>query len=417
MLEKTVQKATDGLNENREVAVKVAIVHDWLVVSGGAEKVLQNIIECFPNADLFSLVDFMEDRACIKGKPVNTSFIQRLPFARKRYRAYLPLMPIAIEQLDLSAYDLVISSSHAVAKGVLTGPNQMHVSYVHSPIRYAWDLQHQYLRESHLTAGLKSAMARVLLHYIRGWDSRSANGVDHLLANSKFIARRIRKAYQRDATVIYPPVDLSHMPLREKKDDFYVTASRMVPYKRIDLIVKAFSQTPERRLVVIGDGPDMKKVKAAAGDNVTILGHQPFDVLVDHLQRARAFVFAAEEDFGISVVEAQACGTPVVAFGRGGALESVLGLPRERPTGVFFKEQTTESLLEAVDRFEKYSGLFDARQCRRNAERFSSERFKTALMSFIDARMPDSFVDPTLPYPVEEEASVKDEERERHLLV
>ncbi|ACC72863.1 glycosyltransferase family 4 protein [Paraburkholderia phymatum] len=397
--------------------MKVAIVHDWLVVSGGAEKVLQNIIECFPNADLFSLVDFMEDRACIKGKPVNTSFIQRLPFARKRYRAYLPLMPIAIEQLDLSAYDLVISSSHAVAKGVLTGPNQMHVSYVHSPIRYAWDLQHQYLRESHLTAGLKSAMARVLLHYIRGWDSRSANGVDHLLANSKFIARRIRKAYQRDATVIYPPVDLSHMPLREKKEDFYVTASRMVPYKRIDLIVKAFSQTPERRLVVIGDGPEMKKIKAAAGDNVTILGHQPFDVLVDHLQRARAFVFAAEEDFGISVVEAQACGTPVVAFGRGGALESVLGLPRERPTGVFFKEQTTESLLEAVDRFEKYSGLFDPRQCRRNAERFSSERFKTALMSFIDARMPDSFVDPTQPYTVEEKASIKDDERERHLLV
>lgn len=397
--------------------MKVAIVHDWLVVSGGAEKVLQNIIECFPNADLFSLVDFMEDRACIKGKPVRTSFIQRLPFARKRYRAYLPLMPIAIEQLDLSAYDLVISSSHAVAKGVLTGPNQLHVSYVHSPIRYAWDLQHQYLRESRLTAGVKSAMARVLLHYIRGWDSRSANGVDHLLANSKFIARRIRKAYQRDATVIYPPVDLSHMPIREGKENFYVTASRMVPYKRIDLIVKAFSQTPERRLVVIGDGPDMKKVKAAAGDNVTILGHQPFDVLVDHLQRARAFVFAAEEDFGISVVEAQACGTPVVAFGRGGALESVLGLPRERPTGVFFHEQTAESLLEAVDRFEKYSRLFDARQCRKNAERFSSERFKTALTSFIEDRLPDSLTDPVHAYAIEDEVSLTDEERERHLLV
>lgn len=397
--------------------MKVAIVHDWLVVSGGAEKVLQNIIECFPDADLFSLVDFMEDRACIKGKPVRTSFIQRLPFARKRYRAYLPLMPIAIEQLDLSAYDLVISSSHAVAKGVLTGPNQLHISYVHSPIRYAWDLQHQYLRESRLTGGLKSAMARVLLHYIRGWDSRSANGVDHLLANSKFIARRIRKAYQRDATVIYPPVDLSHMPIREGKENFYVTASRMVPYKRIDLIVKAFSQTPERRLVVIGDGPDMKKVKAAAGDNVTILGHQPFDVLVDHLQRARAFVFAAEEDFGISVVEAQACGTPVVAFGRGGALESVLGLPRERPTGVFFKEQTAESLLEAVDRFEKYSGLFDARQCRKNAERFSSERFKTALTSFIEDRLPDNLNDPSFPYAVEDVASLTDEVRERHLLV
>ncbi|WP_109479944.1 glycosyltransferase family 4 protein [Paraburkholderia sp. C35] len=397
--------------------MKVAIVHDWLVVSGGAEKVLQNIIECFPNADLFSLVDFMEDRACIKGKPVHTSFIQRLPFARKRYRAYLPLMPIAIEQLDLSAYDLVISSSHAVAKGVLTGPNQMHISYVHSPIRYAWDLQHQYLRESHLTAGVKSAMARVLLHYIRGWDSRSANGVDHLLANSKFIARRIRKAYQRDATVIYPPVDLSHMPIRESKEDFYVTASRMVPYKRIDLIVKAFSETPERKLVVIGDGPDMKKVKAAAGDNVTILGHQPFDVLLDHLQRARAFVFAAEEDFGISVVEAQACGTPVVAFGRGGALESVLGLPRERPTGVFFQEQTSESLLEAVDRFEKYAGLFDARQCRRNAERFSSERFKAALMAFVEDRMPDSFTDPTVPFVMENRPSVTKEEREHHLVV
>ncbi|MEI5996684.1 glycosyltransferase family 4 protein [Paraburkholderia bengalensis] len=395
--------------------MKVAIVHDWLVVTGGAEKVLQNIIECFPNADLYSLVDFMEDRSCIKGKAVNTSFIQRLPFARKRYRSYLPLMPIAIEQLDLSGYDLVISSSHAVAKGVLTGPNQMHVSYVHSPIRYAWDLQHQYLRESHLTAGVKSAMARVLLHYIRGWDSRSANGVDHLVANSKFIARRIKKAYQRDATVIYPPVDLNHLPMRESKDDFYVTASRMVPYKRIDLIVKAFSQTPERRLVVIGDGPDMKKVKAAAGDNVTILGHQPFDVLVDHLQRARAFVFAAEEDFGISVVEAQACGTPVVAFGRGGALESVLGLPRERPTGVFFEEQTTESLLEALQRFEQYPGLFDARQCRKNAERFSSERFKAALTSFIDARMPGSLFDRTLPYPIHEEESALEEDR--HLIV
>ncbi|MEM5388539.1 glycosyltransferase family 4 protein [Paraburkholderia phymatum] len=384
--------------------MKVAIVHDWLVVSGGAEKVLENIIECFPNADLFSIVDFLEDRKCIKGKSVSTSFIQRMPFARKRYRAYLPLMPIAIEQLDLSGYDLIISSSHAVAKGVLTGPNQLHVSYVHSPIRYAWDLQHQYLRESHLSAGLKSALARVLLHYIRGWDSRSANGVDYLLANSQFIARRIRKAYQRDATVIYPPVDLSNMRLREHKDDFYVTASRMVPYKRIDLIVKAFSQTPERRLVVIGDGPEMKKIKSVAGDNVTIMGHQPFDVLVDHLQRARAFVFAAEEDFGISVVEAQACGTPVIAFGRGGALESVMGLPLERPTGVFFGEQTEESLLEAVTRFEENANLFDARVCRKNAERFSSEKFKRSLMSFVDARLPNEFVDRTAPYAMKERA-------------
>lgn len=385
---------------SQEVEVKVAIVHDWLVVSGGAEKVLKNIIECFPKADIFSIVDFLEDRDCVKGKSVKTSFIQNMPLARKRYRAYLPLMPIAIEQVDLSGYDLVISSSHAVAKGVLTGPNQIHISYVHSPIRYAWDLQHQYLNESHLNKGIKSVMARVLLHYIRGWDSRSANGVDHLLANSQFIARRIRKAYQREATVIYPPVDLANLTMGTQKDDFYVTASRMVPYKRIDLVVRAFSQTPERRLVVIGDGPDMKKVRAVAGENVTILGHQPFEVLVDHLRRARAFVFAAEEDFGISVVEAQACGTPVIAFGRGGALESVIGLPLERPTGVFFGEQTPESLLAAVSRFERNDNLFDPRACRRNAERFSSENFKTALTNFIDSRLPYRGLEHFLPYPV-----------------
>lgn len=396
---------------SQEVEVKVAIVHDWLVVSGGAEKVLKNIIECFPSADIFSIVDFLEDRECVKGKSVQTSFIQRLPFARRRYRAYLPLMPLAIEQVDLSGYDLVISSSHAVAKGVLTGPNQVHVSYVHSPIRYAWDLQHQYLRESHLSTGIKSAMARVLLHYIRGWDARSANGVDHMVANSYFIARRIKKAYQRESTVIYPPVDLANMKVCTQKEDFYVTASRMVPYKRIDLIVRAFSQTPGRRLVVIGDGPEMKRIKALAAENVVILGHQPSDVLVDYLRRARAFVFAAEEDFGISVVEAQACGTPVIAFGRGGALESVIGLPLERPTGVFFGEQTLESLLEAVSRFEDNAALFDPRQCRRNAERFSSENFKAALTHFIDSRLPYACVEQFLPYPVRDPLSVE----ERHL--
>jgi glycosyltransferase involved in cell wall biosynthesis len=393
---------------SQEVEVRVAIVHDWLVVSGGAEKVLKNIIECFPDADVFSIVDFLEDRECVKGKSVNTSFIQKMPFARRRYRAYLPLMPIAIEQVDLSGYDLVISSSHAVAKGVLTGPNQVHISYIHSPIRYAWDLQHQYLRESHLDTGLRSALARLLLHYIRGWDSRSANGVDHLVANSQFIARRIKKAYQRESTVIYPPVDLAKMSIGTEKEDFYVTASRMVPYKRIDLIVQAFSQTPERKLVVIGDGPEMKKIRSVAGENVEILGHQPSDVLIDHLRRARAFVFAAEEDFGISVVEAQACGTPVIAFGRGGALESVVGLPLERATGVFFGTQSTASLLDAVDRFERNAGLFDPHVCRRNAERFSSENFKEALMSFVDTRLPYACVEqflpyaPTQPQPVEE---------------
>ena len=367
--------------------MKVAIVHDWLVVGGGAEKVLQRMIECFPRADIFTIVDFLEDRTCIGNRPVHTSFIQKLPFARKRYRSYLPLMPLAIEQFDLSAYDLILSSSYAVAKGVLVGPDQLHVSYVHSPIRYAWDLQHQYLKESGLASGFKSILARILLHYIRGWDAHSANGVDYIIANSHYIARRITKSYQRDSTVIYPPVDVSGLSVGSQKGDFYLTAARLVPYKRIDLIVKAFSSTPHRRLVVIGDGPDMRKIKAAAGPNVEIMGYQPFEVLRDHLQRARAFVFAGEEDFGISIVEAQACGTPVIAFGKGGALESVIGLPRERPTGVFFRAQTPESLLEAVDRFEQHSRSFASKFCRENAERFSAEVFKATLSAFVELRL------------------------------
>ena len=367
--------------------MKVAIVHDWLVVSGGAEKVLQQMLACFPRADIFTIVDFLEDRSFIKDRAVHSSFIQKLPFARKRYRSYLPLMPLAIEQFDLSGYDLILSSSYAVAKGVLVGPDQLHVSYVHSPIRYAWDLQHQYLKESGLASGFKSILARVLLHYIRGWDARSANGVDCIVANSHYIARRIKKAYQRDSTVIYPPVDVSGFLVGTHKDDFYLTASRMVPYKRMDLIVKAFSKTPERRLVVIGDGPDMAKIKAVAGPNVQIMGYQPFTVLRDHLQRARAFVYAAEEDFGISIVEAQACGTPVIAFGKGGALESVIGYPRERSTGVFFREQTLESLLEAVDCFERNSRRFEPRACRANAERFSAENFRAALTALVEVRL------------------------------
>lgn len=364
--------------------LKVAVIHDWLVVHGGAERVLEQILACFPQADVFSLVDFLEDRTCVRDKSVHTSFIQKLPAARTRYRAYLPLMPLAIEQFDLSGYDLVISSSHAVAKGVLTGPDQLHIAYVHSPIRYAWDLQHQYLREAGLSAGLKSAGARALLHYIRNWDARSANGVDHLIANSHFVARRIRKVYRRSSTVIAPPVDIEALQLRQRKEDYYVTASRMVPYKRIDLIVEAFTRTPQRRLVVIGDGPEMRKIAARAGRNVALLGHQPFDVLHRYLQRARAFVFAAEEDFGISVLEAQACGTPVIAYGKGGALETVLDRRHPCPTGLFFGEQTVASLLDAIDRFQGTAELYTPEHCRANAERFSSARFAAEFGSFVD---------------------------------
>ena len=335
---------------------RVAIVHDWLVAFAGAEKVLEQIVMCFPDADLFSVVDFMEERAWMRGKKVTTSFIQKLPQAKKRYRSYLPLMPLAIEQLDVSGYDLVISSSHAVAKGVLTGPDQVHVSYVHSPIRYAWDLQHQYLQQSNLTAGMKSLLARMVLHYMRNWDIRTSNSVDHFIANSAFIARRINKVYHRDSHVIFPPVDVEAFQLCEEKEDFYLTASRMVPYKKIDLIVEAFAKMPERKLVVIGDGPDMRKIRDKATPNIEIMGYQPFSVLQDKMQRAKAFVFAAEEDFGISVVEAQACGTPVIAYGKGGALETVLDGSHARPTGLFFDEQTTDCDHRCSGRFRTRRG-------------------------------------------------------------
>ncbi len=358
--------------------MKIAIVHDWLVTYAGAERVLEQILLLYPEADLFSLVDFLpaDQRAFIQDKPVRTSFIQKLPFAKTKYRSYLPLMPLAVEQFDLSGYDLIISSSHAVAKGGLSGPDQLHVSYVHTPIRYAWDLQHQYLKESGLDHGLKGWLARAVLHYIRLWDCRTAHGVDRFLANSQFIARRIRKAYRQEAAVVYPPVDVDGFLPGAAKEDFYLTASRMVPYKKLDLIVAAFAAMPGKRLIVIGDGPDAVKIRHLAGSNVTLLGYQPAEVLKDYMQRARAFVFAAEEDFGITPVEAQACGTPVIAYGKGGALETVKGLDDERPTGVFFAEQTVDSLVQAVKQFEDNERLLVGEHCRENALRFSPERFR-----------------------------------------
>mgnify|MGYP001460817414 FL=1 len=366
--------------------MRVAVIHEWLVDYSGSERVVEQILKIFPDADLFAQVEFLPSnlKFFIQNKSVKTSFIQKLPLAKKKYRSYLPLMPLAVEQFDLSGYDLVISSAHAVAKGVLTGPDQLHISYVHSPMRYAWDLQHQYLRESGLDKGLKGWLAKWLLHKMRLWDVRTAHGVDAFTANSRFIARRIRKVYGREATVIYPPVDISAFTLREDKEDFYLTASRMVPYKKIDLIVEAFSRMPEKELVVIGDGPDFQKVKAKAGGNVTLLGYQPFEELRDHMQRAKAFVFAAEEDFGIIPVEAQACGTPVIAYGKGGALETVRGPEHENPTGLFFPEQTVESLMDAVCRFERESERFKPADCRRNAVRFSPERFREEFSSFVE---------------------------------
>lgn len=365
--------------------MKIAIVHDWFVTYAGAERVVAQMLKVFPQAQIFSLVDFLpeKDRDFLLHKEVHTSFIQSLPFAKGKYRNYLPLFPIAIEQLDLSGFDVVISSSHAVAKGIITGPDQLHVSYVHTPIRYAWDLQHQYLKETKLDRGLKAIIARAILHYIRMWDVRTANGVDHFVANSKFIARRIEKVYRRQATVIYPPVDICQFSPNSNKEEFYLTASRMVPYKKIDLIVTAFSRMKDKKLVVIGDGPEYKKIAGLAGNNVEFLGYTPSAIMKDYMQRARAFVFAAEEDFGITPVEAQACGTPVIALGKGGALETVIGYKSENPTGVFFSEQTVESLIQAIAIFEKNEHNFSVDNCRNNAVRFSEERFREEFRIFM----------------------------------
>jgi len=366
--------------------MKIAVVHEWFIDWAGSERVTEQILASFPDADLFALVDFLPDeyRPKILAKRATTTFLQRAPFSRAKLHWYLPLMPLAIEQLNLSAYDLVISSSHAVAKGLISGPGQLHVSYVHSPMRYAWDMQHEYLRGS-IGRGLSGLALRSTLHYLRLWDSRTANGVDAFAANSSFVAQRIHKIYRRTAEVIHPPVEIARFTACESREDFYVCVSRLFPYKRIDIIVDAFRQMSDRRLVVIGDGPQYRSLKRAATANITFLGYQSDEVIADHLQRAAALIFAAKEDFGIVPVEAQACGAPVIALGAGGVLETVLPLGTSpKPTGVFFHEQTAAAIVEAVLEFENNAGAFEPKHCRANAERFSPERFRFAFRSFVD---------------------------------
>lgn len=369
--------------------MKIALVCDWLVTLGGAEKVLKEMLTCFPNADLFSVIDFLPaaQRRFLLDKDVTTTFIQKLPLAKKKYRSYLPFMPLAIEQLDLSRYDLILSSSHAVAKGILTRPGQLHISYVHSPMRYAWDLQHQYLRESGLSQSLLGYLARYFLHRLRLWDLSSAHRVDYFIANSNFIAKRIEKVYRRKADVIYPAIDVARFTPCLTKENYYLTASRLVPYKRIDLIVESFQAMPDKQLIVIGDGPEMKKIKEKAGANVKIMGYQPDEVLIHHLQKAKAFIFAAEEDFGLLPLEAQACGTPVIAFGKGGTLETVKDLNHPQPTGLFFHEQTTQSLQQAIKQFETDPSAFQPEACVAQAHAFRPDLFRERFKHYVEEKL------------------------------
>jgi glycosyltransferase involved in cell wall biosynthesis len=364
--------------------MKVAIVHEWLTVIAGSESCFKVFTEIYPDADIFVLVSDEESvkKLGINPNRIKTSFIQKLPKSKTKWKSYLPFFPFAVEQFDLSKYDLIISSSHAVAKGVITNANQIHICYIYSPIRYAWDLYHQYLSEANLNKGIKGFIAKLILHYIRLWDFSTANRVDEFIPISKYIEKRVWRTYRRKSyKVIYPPVAIDDFTLKLDKENFYLTASRLVPYKKIDLIVEAFSNLPNTKLVVIGDGPEIKKIKEKGGANVEILGYQKFEVLKDYMQRAKAFVFAAEEDFGIIPIEAQACGTPVIAYGKGGSLETVQGKfvgqkIEITDTGVFFDKQTVHSLIEAVSFFEENVTKFDSKRIRDFAITFDKKIFK-----------------------------------------
>jgi glycosyltransferase involved in cell wall biosynthesis len=361
--------------------MKICFVHDWLTTFGGAEQVLKALLEIWPQTPVYTLVTNEKGncRSIIDSTEVTRSFVNKLPFAKRKHQAYLPLMPLAIEQFDLSDYDLIISDSHAIAKGVLTGPDQLHISYIHTPIRYAWDMQSAYLQQAGLNHGLRGLLAKSLLHYIRLWDLRTVPGVDQFIANSKYIARRIMKVYKRESTVIHPPVDIERFSVSVEKSDYYLALSRLVQYKKTDLIVQAFTQMPDKKLIVIGDGQQMKSLKKIATDNIEFLGFQSDSAVEDYLKHAKALIYAAEEDFGIVPVEAQACGTPVIAYGKGGALETII--PGE--TGFFFGRQEPDALVQAITDFEAHPAL-SPEKIRQNAERFSKSRFKNEMQSFIE---------------------------------
>ncbi|MBW4558161.1 MAG: glycosyltransferase [Trichormus sp. ATA11-4-KO1] len=368
--------------------LKYALVHEWLTpkATGGSELVVQEILNHI-DANLYALIDFesTNNESYLYQRQIGTTFLQHLPYARNGVQKYLPLLPLAIEQLDLRHYDVILSSSHAVAKGVLTTPDQLHICYCHSPMRYAWDLTFDYLRQSKLGNGLAGWVTRYLLHSLRQWDVLSANRVDYFIANSHHTARRIWRCYRREAKVIYPPVNIDNLPFLPQKEDFYLIVSRLVSYKQVSLIVRAFNQL-QRPLVIIGTGSEMNKIREIANSNIQILGWQPDDVVKKYMARAKAFVYAACEDFGIALVEAQACGTPVIAYGAGGALETVRDLRScmDTATGIFFRTQTEAALMEAVEKFEMYQNSFNLEYVRSHAAQFSPQVFAKRYLKFLD---------------------------------
>lgn len=350
---------------------------------------LDHILRCYPGADVYTAIDFLpeEHRALLGASRVFSSFVQKLPGARTGYWNYIPLMPFAFERFDLRGYDLVISNSHTVAKGVVTRPGQTHVCYLETPMRFAWDLEDYYLERFGLH-GAKRFVARGVFRRMRDWDRRTARRVDEFLSISRFVASRCERFYGRASTLLYPPVDVEYfVPGAAQREDFYLTASRLTPFKHIDLVVEAFREMPGRRLVVIGDGPDRSRIESRRTSNITCLGYQPNDVLREHMQRARAFLFPAPEDFGLVMAEAQSCGTPVIALGIGGACEIVRGLDDAAPTGVFFPEGSANAVRNAVMEFERYETRFSPAACRENVLRFAPQLFGQGLRRAVELTM------------------------------
>jgi glycosyltransferase involved in cell wall biosynthesis len=381
---------TSNEGRKRFANLRVAIVHYWLVGDGGGERVIEAIAEIFPQADLFTLVANRDTlREALRSRSLSTSFIQRIPGSRRWYRHFLPLYPFALEQFDLSGYDLVISSESGPAKGVLTSPQTLHVCYCHSPMRYLWDMYHQYRNGMGV---VQRAVFSLAAHYVRMWDTGSATRVDAFVANSNYVASRIWKYYRRGSEVIYPPVDTSVGYISDQVGDHYLAVGRLVDYKRMDLAIAACKQL-QRPLRIIGDGPDYKSLKRLAGPTVRFLGRLDDQGLRKNLASCRALLFPGEEDFGILPVEVQSFGRPVIAFGRGGVLETVIGLAADdlaRPetsTGVFFQKQAAESLTEAIQRFEAAENRFCPQFIRSHAMQFDRERFKKEFARFVAVQL------------------------------
>lgn len=361
--------------------LRVALVHYWLVGMRGGEKVLEELCGLFPQAEIFTHVVAPEAISpALRRHQIHTTFINRLPGARKHYQKYLPLMPLALEELDLRGFDLVISSESGPAKGVITGPDCLHLCYCHSPMRYLWNMYHDYKAEAGFLTRL---VMPPLCHYLRQWDQASAARVDRFLANSTAVQARIAKYWRRESEVVHPPVDTDFFtPGTGTGGDYYLVCGQLTGYKRVDLAVEACSRSG-RPLVVIGGGERLERLRAGAAANIRFLGPQPFEVLREHYRGCRALLFPGEEDFGIVPVEAMACGRPVIAYGRGGALDTV----RDGISGLLFPEQTVESLLAALERFEAGGTDFDPAAIRTQAERFSKEIFRQRIREALAAAL------------------------------